>query len=144
VLLKLVVFIHILSATIWVGGHLILSITYLPNAVKQNDYSLIEAYESRFERIGIPALLLSLATGIYLITVYAPDLFQFDLSDHYTRHIVIKLILFLSTIILAVHARFFLIPKRKIKPLSYHIIAVTLIGIAFVLVGMSARMGGIL
>lgn len=142
--IKLIVFIHILSATIWVGGHLILSLTYLPNAVRQNDYSLIEDYESRFERIGIPSLLLLLATGIYLITVYAPDLFRFDMSDHYTRHIVIKLILFLATLILAIHARFFLIPKRKIKSLSYHIIAVTLIGIAFVLVGMSARMGGIL
>jgi putative copper export protein len=144
VLLKLVVFIHILSATIWVGGHLILSLTYLPNAIKQKDYSLIEDYESRFERIGIPSLFLLLATGVYLITQYAPNLLQFDFSDHYTRHIIIKLILFLITLVLAIHARFFLIPKRKIIPLSYHIITVTLIGIFFVLVGMSARMGGIL
>lgn len=121
-----------------------MSITYLPSALKQNDYSLIEDYESRYERIGIPSLFFLLATGIYLVTIYAPELFRFDMSDHYTRHIVIKLILFLSTLILAIHARFFLIPKRRIRPLSYHIITVTLIGIAFVLVGMSARMGGIL
>ena len=143
-IIKFVVFLHILCASVWVGGHLILSLTYLPKAIRQNDYGLIEDYESRFERIGIPSLFLLLATGIYLITQYAPNLFQFDLSDHYTRHIVIKLILFLLTLILAIHARFYLIPKRKIKPLSYHIIAVTLIGVAFVLVGMSARMGGIL
>ena len=134
--LKIIVFIHIISATIWVGGHLILTVSYLPNALKHNDFSLIEGYESRFERIGIPSLIILIVTGIYKITYYAPD--------HYTKHIVIKLILLLATILLAIHARLFLIPKRELKPLSYHILAITIIGIAFVFVGMSARMGGIL
>ena len=142
--LKIIVFIHIISATIWVGGHLILTVSYLPNALKHNDFSLIEGYESRFERIGIPSLIILIVTGIYKITYYAPDLFSFDMSDHYTKHIVIKLILLLATILLAIHARLFLIPKRELKPLSYHILAITIIGIAFVFVGMSARMGGIL
>ncbi len=142
--IKLVIFIHILSATIWTGGHLILSLTFLPKALKHNDFSIIEAFESKFESIGIPALILLVITGIYITTQYTPDLFLFNFNNHYTRHISIKFILLFATILLALHARLVLIPKRKLKPLAYHIIAVTLIAIAFIFVGFSARSGGLL
>ncbi|WP_062061438.1 CopD family protein [Aquimarina longa] len=142
--LKLIIFLHIIAATIWTGGHLILSLTYLPKALKHNDFSIIESFESKYERIGIPSLITLVITGIYITTVYTPDLFEFDFSDHYTKHIAIKLGLLLCTIALAIHARFFLIPKRKLKPLAYHIIAVTIISVLFVFVGFSARSGGLL
>ena len=76
--------------------------------------------------------------------VYTTGFFEFDFSDHYTRHVVIKLVLLIFTIILAIHARFVLIPKRDLKPLSYHIILVTLLAVGFVFVGFSTRSGGIL
>jgi len=142
--LKLVIFLHIICATIWTGGHIILTLGFLPKALKKNDFSIIEQFESKFERIGIPALLISVITGIYMTIEYTTDFFAFDFSDHHNKHIYIKLILLICTIALAIHARFFLIPKRDLKPLSYHIILVTLLSIAFVFVGFSTRAGGLL
>ena len=142
--LKLVIFTHIIAATIWTGGHLILSISFLPKALKKNDFTIIEQFEEKFERIGIPALLILVISGIYMAIVYTTGFFEFDFSDHYTRHVIIKLILLIFTIILAIHARFVLIPKRDLKPLSYHIILVTLLAVVFVFVGFSTRSGGLL
>ncbi len=143
-LLKFVIFLHIICATIWTGGHIILTLGFLPKALAKNDFSIIEQFESKFERIGIPALFLSLATGIYMATVYASNFFAFDFSDHYNKHLYIKFILLLCTIALALHARFVLIPKQNLKPLSYHILLVTVLSVAFVFVGFSARSGGLL
>lgn len=143
-LIKLVIFLHIICATIWTGGHLILTLTFLPKALKKKDFTIIEQFESKFERIGIPALLILVITGIYMATVYTTNFFAFDFSDHYNKHVYIKLILLLCTIALAVHARFVLIPKRDLKPLSYHIILVTLLSVVFVFVGFSVRSGGLL
>lgn len=143
-ILKLIIFIHIVAATIWTGGHLILSLTFLPKALSQNDFRIIETFESKYERIGIPSLLILVATGIYLATVYTENFWSFDFSIHFNKHIYIKLILLICTIALAIHARFFLIPKRALKPLSYHIILVTIVSVLFVFVGFSARTGGLL
>ena len=141
---KVVVFLHILAATVWVGGHLVLTLGFLPQALRKNDFDIIHGFESKYEPIGMPSLLILVVTGIYMATVYAPNFFQFDLDDHFTRHIALKFILLFFTVSLAIHARFFLIPKKKLIPLAYHIVLVTLISIAFVLVGFSARSGGIL
>jgi len=143
-LLKLVIFLHIICATIWTGGHIILTLGFLPKALKNKDFSIIESFESKFEPIGISALVISVITGIYMAVVYTTDFFAFDFSDHHNKHIYIKLILLLCTIALALHARFVLIPKRDLKPLSYHILLVTILAIAFVFVGFSARSGGLL
>ena len=143
-LLKSVIFLHIICATIWTGGHIILTLSFLPKALNKNDFSIIEQFESKFEPIGMSALVISVITGIYMATIYTTHFFAFDFSDHHNKHIYIKFILLICTIILAIHARFFLIPKRDLKPLSYHIILVTLLSIAFVFVGFSTRAGGLL
>ena len=141
---KSIVFLHILAATIWTGGHLVLALGFLPRALKQRDFGIIEAFESGFEPIGLPALLILVLTGIYMTTVYAPGFFLLDWHDHYTRHLMMKYGTLLMTLGLAVHARFFLIPKRALRPLAVHIIAVTVLAVLFVLLGFSTRSGGIL
>ncbi|GAA3564214.1 CopD family protein [Snuella lapsa] len=143
-LLKFLIFIHIICATIWTGGHLILCLTILPKALAKNDFSIIESFETKYERIGLPALIILLLTGIYFTTVYTTNLLDLNFTDHYTRHILIKFLLLISTLLLALHARFVLIPKRALKPLSYHIILVTTLAVLFVFVGFSARSGGLL
>jgi len=142
--LKLVIFIHILCATIWTGGHLTLTLGFLPKALRKNDFKIIESFECRYEKVGIPALAILLITGIYMTIFYAPNIFSLDWNDHYTRHLVLKYTTLLATIAFAIHARFYLIPARKLKPLAVHIVAVTLLAIFFVFVGFSARSGGLL
>lgn len=131
---------YILAATIWSGGHLILALRYLPKALKNNDFGIIQL----FEPIGLPSLLVLAATGIYFATQYSPDFFDFDFSSQYTKHIIIKLGLLLATVLLAMHARLVFIPKKALKPLAVHIIAVTVLSVLFVFVGFSSRSGGLL
>jgi putative copper export protein len=51
--LKLIIFFHIICATIWAGGHIVLALGFLPQALKKNDFGIIEAFESKFEPIGL-------------------------------------------------------------------------------------------
>ena len=143
-MIKTIIFIHILAATIWTGGHLILSLGFLPKALREKDFRIIEYFESRFEPIGLPALFILVVSGVYMTSYYAPDIFQLNWQDHYTRHILIKFSLLILTLLLALHARLILIPKKALRPLAFHIIAVTFLSILFVLVGFSARSGGVL
>lgn len=142
--MTLLIILHTLAATVWVGGHLILSIVILPSAWKKNDFKIINLFENSFEKIGIPALIIQVISGIWMSLLYLPISNWFDFSNTISALISIKLILLALTIALAIHARFVIIPKldnSKIPLLAGHIIAVTLIGIIFLIVGLSFRLG---
>ena len=62
------------------------------------------------------------------------------------RAIALKLGLLLLTALIALHARFRVIPRLSAVTLplmAWHIAAVTLISVAFVAVGVSLRFGGV-
>ena len=143
--MQLLLFLHLLGAAIWTGGHIVLAVGILPGALKRRDPSTIRAFENVFEPIGMPALLTQIVTGLWLATMWLP----FDNwwgTDPIARSIQIKLALLALTAVLAAHARFSLIPKLNadtLPKLGWHIIAVTLTGIAFVAVGGGFRFGGL-
>ena len=49
--------IHLLAATIWIGGHLILTTRYLPEAIKTKDLEKLKTFKDKFEPIGMPSLI---------------------------------------------------------------------------------------
>ncbi len=142
---SLLLFLHILFATIWVGGHLILSMGILPKSIKTKDVSIIINFESIYEKIGIPSLIGQIFTGIILFVIRVENysvLFLWD--DFMGRHFILKILLLLLTLGLAIHARLRIIPnlsKENLKILAIHIIAVSIVGVLFVLVGLSIRLG---
>ena len=66
----LLLIIHLIAATIWVGGHLVLAIGYMPRALKYKDFSYIGNFEKKYEPIGMPSLLLLVITGISMTYDY--------------------------------------------------------------------------
>ena len=143
---KTLLILHILSATVWTGGHLVLAIGFLPQALKRKDPAIIEVFESRFERIGIPALVIQVLTGLWLANRYLPMAQWFSFENYLSTHIVIKLVLLGLTLVLAMDARLRLIPKldaSRLVSLAAHILAVTLISVLFVIVGIGIRTGGL-
>jgi putative copper export protein len=146
-LYRWVLFFHIIGATVWTGGHLILASRILPQALRKKDPAILKAFEEKFEAIGIPALLIQVISGIWLAYYYVPDLaLWFSFNGVITSHIFIKLILLLSTIILAIDARFRLIPRlsqKNLASMGWHIILVTILSVLFVLTGVSLRTAGI-
>lgn len=140
--MKWLVLFHVLGATVWAGGHLILSIGFLPEALKTKDVTILLNFERRYERIGIPALGVQIVTGIWMALLFVPFRDWWQLST--SHHILLwtKLGLLASTIGLAIHARFFIIPKLKadtLHSLAFHITLVTVLAMGFVLTGLSFR-----
>lgn len=142
---KWLIITHVLGATIWVGGHLLLAVRYLPEALRDKNLELIKAYEKKFEIIGFPALIIQVITGVWMaITFYQVNFI--DYSSAIAQAVGTKLILLLATILLAINVRFFVFPKLTPKNLWWlglHIIAVTLIGICMLYLGVSIRFGGV-
>ena len=62
----LLLFLHILAATIWTGGHIALSTVVLPRALRERSPESLLRFERGYEKIGIPALLIQVGTGIAL------------------------------------------------------------------------------
>lgn len=141
---KILLILHTLGACVWVGGHLILAITILPKALKLKDPEIISTFESMFERIGIPSLIIQVVTGLRLAMIFMPMGDWFDFSNSISTLISIKIILLLLTVVLAIHARFFIIPNLdadKLPMLGWHIAGVTIIAVLMLLTGLNFRMG---
>ena len=136
---------HILGATIWAGGHLVLATTILPRALREHRAAPVSDFEQSFERIGLPALAVQILTGLWLAhhLLGAPGNW---FNDNPIAHIVqIKLGLLALTLALAIHARYRVIPKLSddtLPTLAWHIRLVTIAAVLFVLAGASIRFGG--
>lgn len=140
--MKWLILLHVLGAAIWAGGHLILSIGFLPQALKQKDVSIILNFESHYERIGVPALLIQVITGISMALIYVPFSEWGNFSTSHHVYLWTKLGLLLSTVALGIHARLFIIPRLTVERLSLlamHIILVTIMALALVFTGLSFR-----
>ena len=139
------ILLHVLGATIWTGGHLVLAFVILPRALSEKDVAGIRRFETGYERIGIPALLTQVATGLWMAHRLVPDVtLWFDLSNPVSRPIAAKLTLLGLTVLLAADARLRIIPRlseRNLVSLAFHIVPVTIVAVLFVVVGVSFRTG---
>jgi putative copper export protein len=138
---------HILGAAVWTGGHLVLVLGFLPRALRDKDPRLIEQFESRFERVGIPALVVQVVTGLWLAHIRLPAVSEwFTLQTVQSTHICLKLVLLLLPLALAIHARLRLIPRldaARLNQLAFHMVSVTVLAVLFVVLGVGFRVGGI-
>lgn len=136
---------HVLGATVWVGGHLLLALTVLPGAWRARDPAPISEFEARYERIGLPALVVQVVTGLWLALQLAPVPAEW-LANGVGRAVALKLLLLATTVALAVHARLWLIPTLRpetVRALGLHIVGVTLVALAMLGVGVLVRFGGL-
>lgn len=143
--MRYLLYLHLLGASVWVGGHLILLCNVLPGALRRRDPQPVRAFEQLYERIGIPALLLQVISGLWLAALWLP--FARWLEDSPVAHLVqAKLVLLAFTAMLGLHARLALIPAldaRRLPQLGLHIVLITLTALAFVWVGSGFRFGGL-
>jgi putative copper export protein len=140
-------FFHLLGATVWTGGHLVLALGVLPRALRRREPALIQDFESRYEPVGLVALAAQLVTGLELTRRYFPGFHGLlDLDNPLAVAALVKLGLLLLTVSLALDARLRIIPKlgrENLGALAWHIIPVTVLSVAFVYIGLRFRFGGI-
>lgn len=144
-MLNYILILHLLGATVWTGGHLILTLVVLPKALSSRNIDGLMQFEQLFERVGMPALVLQIITGLWMAYQLLPNIAAwFKLDNDFSILISLKLLLLLMTVLVALHARFYRIPRLSIhtlKGFSINIILVTLFSIAFVVVGTLFRTG---
>lgn len=136
---------HVLGATIWTGGHLVLATTVLPRALKARDPGILLRFEQGFERIGMPALVVQVLTGVWLALQVADPRAWISFEDPISSAVGVKLSLLALTAMFAVNARFRVIPRLSAETLplmGWHIRAVTLFSVGFVMAGVWIRTGG--
>lgn len=136
---------HVLGATVWTGGHLVLALGILPRVLREKNPGALLRFESAYERIGLPALLLQLVSGLWLAYRMVPDVGRWlDPADAVARLLATKLLLLAITIGFALDARLRIIPKlsaQNLTALAWHIVPVTVVAVLFVVVGVSFRTG---
>lgn len=136
---------HVLGATVWTGGHIVLSTVVLPAVLRAKSPAQLRRFEGGFEKIGIPALILQVVTGLFLADRVLGETGEwFSFEDPVSRLVSVKLLLLALTAGFAVDARLRLIPRLSqdnLVSLAWHIIPVTMISILFVVAGVSFRTG---
>jgi putative copper export protein len=141
----IVLLLHLLGATVWTGGHLVLATAILPRALKARSIDDLVRFESAYERIGLPALAIQVVTGLWLAHHLQPDVVAWlSWQQPASRLILLKLGLLALTGAFAVHARLRVIPRLSpatLSLLAWHVVPVTLLSVAFVVVGLSFRTG---
>lgn len=147
--IHLLLIFHLLGATIWVGGHILLCVIILPQVWKEKAIDKLFAFEARYEWIGMPALGVMLLTGVrmaYLYNVKIATWFTFQTPIE--RVISLKLSLLFAIVLLALSAQFYVLPRlktniTKLPLMAFHMIAVTLISLTMLILGSFVRYGGI-
>jgi putative copper export protein len=144
---QIVLIIHLLAATIWVGGHLILLLRYVPKAIKNKSLNEINHFRKIFEPVGIPSLLLLLITGIIMAYDYDVSVDKWFIFESSIEKIVsVKLILLLISLSLAFVTIKFVLPSiNQISPffLYFIIFLVTTIAVSMLILGSLVRVGGL-
>ncbi len=143
----LVLIVHLLGASIWTGGHLVLAMRVLPAALSARDPQVLLGFEQRFESIGMPALAVQIATGFWLSArLLGWGEGWLDASSPVTHAVWAKLACLAATAALALNARFRVIPKldaASLPLMGAHIWAVTVLAVGFVALGVLTGRGGL-
>lgn len=138
---------HVLAATVWTGGHLVLALTVLPRALRRRSPQVLLDFERGYERLGMAALAVQVATGLWMASQLVPDWGQwFAPAAPLARAVAVKLALLAATALVALHAQLRVIPRLSAATLplmAWHVAAVTLLSVGFVLAGVAFRYGGV-
>ena len=144
----LLLIIHLMSATVWVGGHLILVASYLPRAIKEKNQNYILNYEKKYEPIGMLSLILLILSGILMAYKYGVTIEHwFEFATPIEKVVSTKLLLLFATLLFALSAHFKVLPKlnnniKYLPEMALHILCVTIIGISMLILGSFVRFGG--
>ena len=137
--------IHLIAASIWTGGHIILSLIILPRVLKERSPERLLDFEQKYEKLGMPALILQVITGFSMMHMMLPDMSKWFQGGNPLSHLIIgKVILLGLTIAFALDAKLRVLPnltEDKLVDMACHIIPVTIFSILFVVLGVGFRSG---
>lgn len=142
---KYILVIHILAATVWTGGHLVLALALLPKILRERSVADLIAFESSYEKWGMSALVIQVISGLWLAYIRLPDIAAWFAGGSFSARLIqLKLTLLALTLAVAMDARLRVIPKlspETLPAMGLRIRLITLLSVAFVIVGTTFRTG---
>lgn len=146
-MMKVVLFLHLIGASIWVGGHLYLLIRLMPTFVRDQDVAGFLNFEKSYEPLGMTALAVQIITGLYMLNAIVPMANWLTPMGYLTALIHAKLTWLVLTIITAIHARFRVVAKlergdytdKTLKVMAVHVGLICLWSLGFVATGVAFR-----
>ena len=146
-MMKIALFLHLIGARIWVGGHLYLLIRLMPRFVRDQDVAGFLKFEKSYEPLGMTALAVQVLTGLYMMNAIVPVATWLTPMSYLTALIHAKLTWLVLTIITALHARFRVVAKLEqgkftdstLKVMAIHVGLICLWSLCFVATGMAFR-----
>lgn len=103
------VFIHIVSACIWLGGMMFLILAFIPGIKNHPDkVDLIASVSLKFRTVGTVALILLLITGLYQLEYRGVEWNLDFFLTPFGKLIAIKLLVFLGIILISIVHDYFL------------------------------------
>lgn len=142
---RYVLLLHIIAATVWTGGHLVLALRILPGVLSRRSASMLLDFERRFEPLGMSALVVQVISGVWLASRLVPFSLWLSLGNPTSRMVVMKLTCLALTIAFALDARLRVLPGLRddnVRTMVPHITAVTVLSVLFVVAGVGFRTGG--
>lgn len=142
---KYVLVAHILAATIWTGGHLVLTLALLPKILRERSVANLLAFESSYEKWGMSALVVQVISGLWLAYIHLPNIDAWFAGGSFSARLIqFKLTLLGLTLAVAMDARLRIIPNLSadtLPAMGLRIRLITLLSVAFVIVGSTFRAG---
>lgn len=134
---------HLLGASVWVGGHLYLLFRLMPTFIKNNDIKGFLAFEKSYEPLGLTALAVQVVTGLYMMNGIVAWQSWLSPMGMLSGLIHGKLTWLALTIITALSARFLVVAKLEngthrpntLKIMGVHVGLICLWAVAFVVTG---------
>ena len=142
---KYILLTHILAATVWTGGHLMLALRIIPAVLRTRSAAMLLDFERRYETIGLPALAVQIVTGPWLASRLVPINLWLSVANPYSRMVVLKLFCLALTAAFALDARFRVLPRirdENVHTMLPHVIGVSILSVLFVVAGVGFRTGG--
>jgi len=139
--LKILVFLHIIAATIWAGGYIILTITILPKSIRQKSTDLIHNFNKSFHTLSMIALGFQVITGFRLATLLLPMSKWAEFGNPVALGINTKFFLLILTIIAIIIEKVYLKKSKGIRLIAVLIVFITIISLIFIYTGISIRIG---
>lgn len=147
-LYKLMVMLHMLGACVWIGGHVVLVGMVLPKALREKHAQPILDFERGYGRLGLVALIIQLATGLWLARRWVGEWASLFSEPTPQGHLVLsKMTILVITVVLAGYTYHRVLPrleKGAFRPFVFLSGLTTALAVLMLVLGVGVRTGGLL
>lgn len=137
---------HILATAVWLGGHALLVLAYLPEALRSGDPRLLVDAWQRLRRVGVPALIAAIITGLWLAWDWLPTTpLWFNTELPISRLILGKLSLLTGALLVQAYMSLRVLPTltiHRLPRLGLCLVLQVLLALTAVALGSGFRYGG--